>query len=73
MGGSGTLEGGEEVLDEESVGELVDAELVLVAVAGGAGGVGHDAGIADEDTAKRALIRLSHPSHCEVSIDSKYV
>ena len=49
MGGGGTLEGGEEVLDEEGVRELVDAELVLVAVLGGAAGDGHDAGVADED------------------------
>ena len=49
MGGGGALEGGEEGLDEEGVRELVDTELVLVAVLGSAGGDGHDAGVADED------------------------
>ena len=49
VGGGGAVEGGEEGLDEEGVRELVGAELVLVAVLGGAGGDGHDAGVADED------------------------
>ena len=53
MGGGGALEGREEVLDEEGVRELVETELALVAVLGGAGGHGHDAGLHMRTSSRR--------------------
>ena len=49
VGLGGTDEGGEEVLDEQCVTEVVDTELDLVAVVCQSGGYSHDASVADED------------------------
>ncbi|KAL9102736.1 MAG: hypothetical protein Q9187_009088, partial [Circinaria calcarea] len=43
------LKGREEEFDEESMSDMIDAELVFVTVLGQSGFGGHDTGIADED------------------------
>lgn len=49
------LEGREEKLEEEGVGDVVDAELVFVALLGQGGLGGHDASVTDEDIELGAL------------------
>lgn len=46
--GGRALEGGEEQFDEQGMGDVVDAEMLLVAVRGATRGDGHDSGIEDQ-------------------------
>ena len=47
--GGGAAQGGEKLGGQEGVADVVGAELDFVAVFGGAGGHGHDAGVVHED------------------------